>query len=223
MSEPDLYSDHFSMIFVIICMYFSYFFYFVDKKQHSISRRPLIAVIGEAGVKPADPAYDQALALGKLLVDAGYRVCNGGLSGVMEAVFRGARDSASYREGDTVAIIPGLDCQRANPYADIVIATGLGHLRNGIVAAAEAIVVVGGKAGTLSEIALAWRYNRLIVALSASGGMAEKYAGKPIDNRNHRSHPALRTVADAKTPTDAVEYINQNLAECFLPHNDLAE
>ncbi len=157
-----------------------------------------------------------------MLVDGGYRVCNGGMTGVMTATFRGARQSTAYKEGDTVAIIPGLDPREANEYADIVISTGLGHLRNGIVAAAEAVVVIGGKAGTLSEIALAWRYNRLIIALSTSGGIAAEYAGKALDNRKHRQqHPALLTVFDAKTPKDAVNYINLNLPECFLPQNDL--
>ncbi len=54
----------------------------------------------------------------------------------MNGAFRGARRSEKYREGDTVAIIPSLDHRQANPFADIVIATGMGHLRNGIVATA---------------------------------------------------------------------------------------
>ena len=186
--------------------------------------RSLIAIIGEAGAKDTDSAYIQALTLGKALVDSGYRVCSGGLTGVMSAVFQGARKSAAYREGDTVAIIPGLDHRSANEYADIVIATGLGHLRNGIVAAAEAVVVVGGKAGTLSEIALAWRYNRMIIALSTSSGIAAEYAGKSLDNRKHRhQHPALQTILDAKTPQDAVHMLRQNLPSCYLPTNDFGK
>ncbi len=192
-------------------------------QKNKSSRRPLIAVIGEAGAREGDPAYQTALELGEQLVDNCYRVCSGGLGGVMTAVFYGARQSAHYKEGDTVAIIPTLNNAHANPYADIVISTGLGHLRNGIVAAADAVMVVGGKAGTLSEMAMAWRYNRLIVALSTSGGIATQYAGKALDNRKHRNeHLALMTVADANTAQEAIDIINKNLSTCYLPTNDFS-
>lgn len=196
----------------------------MKKEISNSSRRSLIAVIGEAGAKESDTAYQNALLLGELLVDAGFRICGGGLTGVMSAAFAGARNSKLYREGDTVAIIPSLNHGTANPHSDIVIATGLGHFRNGIVAAAEAVVAVGGKAGTLSEIALAWRYNRLIVAISSSGGVAAEYAGKALDNRSHRHrHPALRTIADAQTPQDAVNILRRNLPECYIPPSDFGE
>lgn len=190
------------------------------KKQHK-DRRHLIAVIGEAGARDGDVAYTLAGEVGRLLIDSGFRICSGGLGGVMSAAFRGARRSEKYREGDTVAIIPSLDHRRANPFADIVIATGMGHLRNGIVAAAEAVMVIGGKAGTLSEMAMAWRYNRLIVALSASGGVAAQYAGKAPDDRRRGLPPPLATVQDAKTPQEAVDAIRRNVPECYVSPDTL--
>lgn len=188
-----------------------------SSKAHS-PRRHLISVIGDARSHEKGIAYLQALELGERLVDAGYRVCSGGLGGIMTAVFIGARQSARYKEGDTVAIIPTLDKEQANPYADIVIATGMGHLRNGIVSAADAVVVVGGKTGTLSEMAMAWCYNRLVVALSGTGGIAAHYAGKALDQRGHRRrHPALERIADAATPAQVVEIIHKNLPDCYIP------
>jgi uncharacterized protein (TIGR00725 family) len=56
---------------------------------------------------------------------------------------------AAYREGDTIAILPGEDPAAASPHADIVICTGLGSYRNGIVGRSDAVVAVGGGAGTL--------------------------------------------------------------------------
>jgi uncharacterized protein (TIGR00725 family) len=71
---------------------------------------------------------------------------------VMEAACRGAKQAG----GQTVGILPGLDRADANPYVDIGIPTGLGELRNGLVArAAQAVVAVGGAWGTLAEIAFA--------------------------------------------------------------------
>lgn len=186
-------------------------------KNHKDEYRSIVAVIGEAGVRKGDRAYVLAEEVGELLINAGFRICSGGLGGVMSAAFQGARRAKKYREGDTVAIIPTLDHRHANPFADIVIATGLGHLRNGIVAAAEAVVVIGGKAGTLSEMALAWRYNRFLVALSGAGGVAEQYAGKELDGRRRRLHPALATVFCARTPQEAVDAIRRNVPACYAP------
>ena len=72
----------------------------------------------------------------------------------------------------------------ANGYAHYVIPTGLGWARNVITGiAGDVIVVIGGAAGTLSEIAFAWMYDRPVIALSGSGGWAEKTAGQAIDHR----------------------------------------
>lgn len=189
-----------------------------NKTQQNANARAMVSVIGEAGAAAGDAAYSQALELGRGLVDAGFRVCSGGLSGVMTAAFEGARQSPHYKEGDTVAIIPTLNHEDANEFADVVIATGLGHQRNGIVAAAQVVVVVGGKAGTLSEVAMAWRYNRLIIALRESGGVAAEFAGRALDDRAHRhEHPALKTILSAATPQEAVSFITQNFPACYLP------
>lgn len=56
---------------------------------------------------------------------------------------------AAFREGDTIAILPGEDPAAASEHADIVICTGLGSYRNGIVGRSNAVVAVGGGAGTL--------------------------------------------------------------------------
>ena len=45
----------------------------------------------------------------------------------------------------------------------------VGAYRNALVANSEAVVAVGGGAGTLSEIAFAWQFNRLILAVGGEG------------------------------------------------------
>lgn len=66
---------------------------------------------------------------------------------------------------------------------DIALPTSLDHARNALVAQCEAMVVIGGGAGTLSEVSLAWSYRRLIVALQGSGGTADKISGTKLDER----------------------------------------
>jgi uncharacterized protein (TIGR00725 family) len=70
----------------------------------------------------------------------------------MEAACRGAKAGG----GTTVGILPGFDRSDANEFVDVALPTGLGELRNGLVArAGEALVAVGGAWGTLAEIAFA--------------------------------------------------------------------
>ncbi len=146
-----------------------------------MARRHIAAVIGSA---TADEAlYATARELGTHLVDAGFRVASGGLKGVMEAVCRGAHESARYTSGDTIAILPTYEPEHANKWVDIAIPTGLQHARNTIVvSSADVVIAVGGGAGTLSEIAMAWALGRPVIALRA-GGWAERLGGDALDGR----------------------------------------
>ncbi len=142
-----------------------------------------IAVIGDGKLEENSFKYRLAFDTGRALVDAGYRVQSGGLGGVMEAVFRGAKSSEKYREGDTVAILPSFDRTTANCYADIVIPTGLDVMRNGVVVNADGVIAIGGGSGTLSEIALAWSLFRPVIAYTNVDGWSSRLAGQRLDNR----------------------------------------
>ena len=129
-----------------------------------MSRRLVVSVIGDGFLDKDSAKYQFAYDMGEALVSAGYRVMSGGLSGVMEAAFAGAHASPVYRDGDTIAVLPGNNPDEANRFADIVIASGLDHARNFIVANSDAVIAVGGGAGTLSELSYAWVMKRLILA-----------------------------------------------------------
>ena len=106
--------------------------------------RKIIAVIGDAKIERPSLKFDIAFETGKLLVDNGFRVQSGGHAGVMAAAFEGAHSSANYREGDTIAILPGFKADNGNDWGDICIPTGLDLYRNAIVAGASAVIAVGG-------------------------------------------------------------------------------
>ncbi len=145
--------------------------------------KKIIAVIGDSRCSSNSQKAELSFELGKALISSGYRVLTGGRGGVMEEVMRGAKSSPSYCNGDTIAILPTFDCAKANPYADIVIPTGLDIFRNGIVANSDAVVAIGGGAGTLSEIAYAWSLERLIVGYRNIEGWSSKLAGEAVDHR----------------------------------------
>lgn len=146
------------------------------------ARRACIAVVGNARLDATDPRLALAEALGRGLVDAGFRVVTGGMGGVMEAAHRGARSSRSWFEGAGIGILPGSDVSQANEYVDIAIPTGLDHARNAIVAQSAALVAVGGGAGTLSEVALAWSFGRLVIGMRC-GGSSQLLADRRADER----------------------------------------
>lgn len=175
-------------------------------------RRPLVAVIGDAVVAPGSEKDRISEAIGRLLVDAGYRVLTGGLGGVMEAALRGARSSERYSEGDTVAVLPGHDPNEANPFADIVIASGLDHVRNSVVAHADAVIAVGGGAGTMSEICMAWIYRRLIVALQLDG-WSGRIADQLVDGRSRYPELSDDRVYGARDAEEAVRLIRDLIGQ----------
>ena len=123
-------------------------------------RRPQIAVVGTS--RPKDGADDLALEVGRRLADAGAVVVCGGLTGVMEAVARGAREAG----GESIGIVPGNDIAAANEHCTHVVATGIGHARNlAVVSSGEVVIAIGGEWGTLSEIGFARAIGRTVVAL----------------------------------------------------------
>ncbi|MEM4781528.1 MAG: TIGR00725 family protein [Halalkalicoccus sp.] len=119
-----------------------------------------ISVIG--GGRADEPDTEIAYEVGTLLGERGHTVVCGGRGGVMEAVCRGAREAG----GETIGILPGTDPAAANHAVDVPIATGIGEARNVLVVRnGAATIAVGGRYGTLSEIALALKIGRPVAGL----------------------------------------------------------
>lgn len=181
-------------------------------------RRRTVAVIGDRGIPVGSPKYELARGVGALLCERGFRVITGGLGGVMEGASRGARESPAWTPGTIIALLPGFDPDHANPYADVVITTGLDHLRNSLVAQADAVVAIGGGAGTLTEIGLAWIYRRLIVALRVEGWSGE-LADRRVDGRIRYVDIADDRVFGADDAPGAVDVVVVRLAEYSRRHD----
>src|SRR5437773_4712139 len=169
-----------------------------------MTRPILITVIGKAARDPKDPVPPEAIAaaeeVGRLLAEWGAVVVSGGLSGVMEAVSRGAKSA----NGLVVGILPGFDKADANAYVDIALPTGMGWMRNTLtVRAADAVIMISGGIGTLNELTVAYE-DKPTVILEGTGGWADRirevaYEGKHLDEA-HRA-----TLYFAKTPAEAVD------------------
>jgi uncharacterized protein (TIGR00725 family) len=137
----------------------------------------MVAVIGAGGTLEPETARI-AEELGAALVRAGFGVVCGGRDGVMRAVARGAATArGSALHPPVIGILPSYDHDEGNAYLDVVLPTGMGHARNVlVVAAGDAVICVGGATGALSEVALASKIGRPVIALRATGGTADLVA-----------------------------------------------
>ena len=123
-------------------------------------RRPIIGVVGAGGASPGADAA--AAAVGREIARHEAILVCGGLGGVMTAAARGAREAG----GTTIGILPGAHIHDANPYIDFPIATGMGQARNAIIVqTAQVIIAIAGGYGTLSEIAMALKIGKKVIAL----------------------------------------------------------
>ncbi len=135
-----------------------------------------VAVCGQSN---PDRDLDEAAGeVGRLLAEAGAVVVCGGLGGVMEAVSRGAEAAG----GTVIGILPGLERREANPHVTFALATGLGQARNAVIAStADSVIAIGRGWGTLSEIALARRLGRPVVAIGGWQLDGVEAAGSPAE------------------------------------------
>ena len=190
-------------------------------EKKNVGRRRVVSVIGNREVEKNGIRYKIAFALGKALVDNGYRVQTGGYRGVMEAVMAGAHTSEYYREGDTIALLPCFDTEEANEYADVAIPTGMDVMRNAMVANAYAVIGIGGGAGTLSEYAFAWTFNRLIIAFENTGGWSAKLAGTKLDDNMRYPDIPEDKVYGVTTVEQAIEILNANIERYTKRHSPI--
>jgi uncharacterized protein (TIGR00725 family) len=120
-----------------------------------------VAVIGP-GESATETQVADAHEAGRRLAGAGHVIVTGGLGGVMGGAARGAAEVG----GTAVGLLPGSHRGEGHQANTVLIPTGLGELRNGLVVrAADAVLAIGGSWGTLSEVALAARTSVPVVSV----------------------------------------------------------
>jgi uncharacterized protein (TIGR00725 family) len=160
-----------------------------------MSRRKQVVVIGSSD--ETENLYE-AIEIGRFIADQGYVLITGGRGDVMEAVSRGAAENA----GTVIGILPGENIDSANRYCSVVIPTGLGFARNAVnVLSADVVVAIGGKSGTLTELAYARLYGKPLICCTFSGGWSVEFSRAPADSRDgspvyiaHNAREACRLI-----------------------------
>ncbi|WP_331235255.1 TIGR00725 family protein [Natronorarus salvus] len=146
-----------------------------------------VSVVGGGTEKRDETAV--AKRVGRLLGERGHTLVCGGRGGVMAAACEGA----SEVDGRTIGILPGTDVREANPHVEVPIVTGIGEMRNVLVVRnGEAVIAVGGRYGTLSEIGFALKVGRPVVGLGTHD---------------------VEGVEAVETPEEAVRYVESRVEE----------
>ncbi len=156
-----------------------------------IHRKPQVAILGSAD--PGTAAYDLAAQAGETLARLGITV----VSGCGSPATRVAAERALQTGGLVLSIVPPDAMPPADWPATVVIPCGMGDARNLLMAlAGDACLVIGGRAGTKSEVHLAWLHHRPLLPLVGCGGWSEELPTSPPDERQNSPILPWRNIAD---------------------------
>ena len=143
-------------------------------------RKPQICVLGSA--EPGSAAYELAGQAGVLLANLGITV----VSGCGSPATRVAAERAVAAGGLVLSIVPPEQMPPADWPATVVVPCGMGDARNLLMAlSGDACIIIGGRAGTISEVCLAWLHKRPLLPLIGYGGWSESLPSNPPDERKN--------------------------------------
>lgn len=144
------------------------------------SRRPQVCVLGSA--EPGSRAFELAGDAGERLARLGITV----VSGCGSPATRVAAERALAAGGEVVSIVPSDEINPPNWPCTVLIPCGMGDARNLLMAlSGDACLVIGGRAGTISEVCLAWLHRRPLLPLTGCGGWSDQLERNPPDERKN--------------------------------------
>lgn len=154
-------------------------------------RRPQICVLGSA--EPGSEAYERAGQAGELLARHGVTL----VSGCGSPATRVAAERAVAAGGLVLSIVPPGDMPPPDWPATVVVPCGMGDARNLLMAlSGDACLVIGGRAGTISEVCLAWLHKRPLLPLVGFGGWSDSLPDHPPDERQNSPILPWSSMAD---------------------------
>src|SRR3989440_2509258 len=118
-----------------------------------ITNEKIITIFGGSKCREGDSEYSQALRVGELLADAGFTICTGGYSGVMEAASRGAHE----RGGRVIGITMNQFKSEPNRYLTEKVPSAHFYERlQRLITPSGGFIAPRGGMGTVTEISLVW-------------------------------------------------------------------
>ena len=138
-----------------------------------------IAISGAADGETVKRSKDKAEALGQAVAEAGAVLVTGATHGLPLHASRGAK-----KAGGTVVGFSPAASRAAHKksyklpmdYTDVIVFTGFDYAGRNLLLtrSADAVIVIGGRIGTLNEFTIAFEDKKLIGILLGSGGIADE-------------------------------------------------
>ena len=117
------------------------------------SQERIVTIFGGSKCRESDPEYAEGLRVGELLADAGFTICTGGYSGIMEAASRGAHE----RGGRVIGITMNQFKSEPNRYLTEKIPSEHFYERlQRLITKSVGYIALRGGMGTVTEISLVW-------------------------------------------------------------------
>lgn len=166
------------------------------------NRPPQICILGSA--EPGSKAYELAAEAGELIAESGFTL----VSGCGSPATRVAAERAMQCCGNVISIIPNDDINTPDWPCSVLIPCGMGDARNLIMAlAGDACLVIGGRAGTISEVCLAWLHQRPLLPLVGCGGWSDRLEKNPPDERNNSPIHPWSSMEELKEQFKQLEFL----------------
>lgn len=157
---------------------------------------------------PVPPEVEaKAKALGKAIARRGHVLITGGDGGLMRTV-----SEAAFREGGMTVGIMAIEMEGItsahpwnNPYNHAVIRSGQSFTSRSsiVVRSSDALILVAGGVGSLTEVAMAYNMKKPVVVLKGTGMMADRLMELfPEGFLDHRRVVRLRFEGDPERAVD---------------------
>jgi uncharacterized protein (TIGR00725 family) len=140
--------------------------------------RLAIGVMGAASGPLTGAVLELAEVLGRSIARNGCTLVTGGCPGIPHAAARGAKEEG----GLVVGISPGLSrdehlfkYKSPTDFHDVLIYTGSGLMGREVVniRSSDIVIIIGGRSGTLGELAISYDEGKLIGVVTGTGGISD--------------------------------------------------
>lgn len=177
-----------------------------------MNKKIQIAIIGSAGPEeypktatPKQNIFKIAYTLGNLIAQNNAILITGGKGGIMESASKGAKDF----QGVTVGVVKGSKRYTANDFVDVEVVSGMEGCgeETMLILMCDGIIGVGGGAGTLQELSIAYRNNKPVVLIDTEPGWSKNLAGKYLDARK------ICKFRSTSSPEKAVKMLFKSIKE----------
>lgn len=163
-----------------------------------MNKKLQIGIVGSAGPeeypkngRPKNKIFEIAYELGTLVAKSGSILITGGKGGIMESASKGAKDA----NGITVGVVKGKERFTSNDYIDVEVVSGMEECggETMLILMCDGLIGIGGGAGTLQELSIAYRTNKPVVLIDNQQGWSKILANQYLDKRKTTKFLSART------------------------------